>query len=619
MTYTEKLAAKRTAWQENTVEKIKQKLLLLSGDAANTNLKKENFVAVYSATPQVGKTTLILHLIGIKSRSVEEVNRILRAGVVAGHSSTSTAIIYKKSENENWQIVRDENPSSAKEFDKDEDFQSELKKLRKGVESNNLTQEITFIHIPQRYFENTNEESSLMVLDMPGDGSANTDEEPHLRLLYQKHLAVSAANIVVTNFNNIQELEHISFPNKDKKNWWRKSSSYMVVATKAYCQDSEKKELVANNWSYQKIKSKAQEELTQVLHDSDLEIFPIEIGDSFNALLKEYKADKDNLIASQKEALSDIRKSIETRAIQNLNLNGMISNLRDTIKSESNQIKTEIEEEIKDIKNEINNLEHKRKENNLAKELFFSKQSNLTEEIVKLKRKIDSPSFGLSQKEYALNDFSGCNKHEDILHRFEEEILNIQRETDQLCMENKIDYEKIKGIKDNHSDAEKYIEERKKFLFIRLKYVHSSDECKQYACDSLNEYSKSVNKKISEQKKIQDESELQEKCDERETYEKCIASYARKIARREGQIKINKDKLEKLNGKKTELEEMKNRDTATLDDYLALAEQCFCEQKQSLENSLHKDISAEEKFIILLYENILQDDFKAIMEEKKHD
>ena len=67
----------------------------------------EKKLAILYGKSQVGKTTLILALMGIKSDSFKKVEDILRAGREKGKSSTSIAIKYGYSNDSFWYINKD--------------------------------------------------------------------------------------------------------------------------------------------------------------------------------------------------------------------------------------------------------------------------------------------------------------------------------------------------------------------------------------------------------------------------------------------------------------------------------------------------------------------------------
>lgn len=84
----EKYLDDRETWQNNTIEEIKKKVIYKPKSLKNSRVG-EKLVAIYGP-PQIGKTTLILCLIGIAPEFQKKVYNDIRAGVPRGNSSTST-------------------------------------------------------------------------------------------------------------------------------------------------------------------------------------------------------------------------------------------------------------------------------------------------------------------------------------------------------------------------------------------------------------------------------------------------------------------------------------------------------------------------------------------------
>lgn len=51
---------------------------------------------------QVGKTTLLMDLMGVSPAAMERVSTALRGGRAHGHSATATTMEYRRSEDQRW-------------------------------------------------------------------------------------------------------------------------------------------------------------------------------------------------------------------------------------------------------------------------------------------------------------------------------------------------------------------------------------------------------------------------------------------------------------------------------------------------------------------------------------
>ena len=102
----------RYIWQNKSQEEILDKLLLKPKQSRLARTKEEKLVVVFGK-PQTGKTTLILSLMGVSEEKLADVSKVLRAGTPKGDSSTSTAIIYQRSDDDMFGIsARRENNNS---------------------------------------------------------------------------------------------------------------------------------------------------------------------------------------------------------------------------------------------------------------------------------------------------------------------------------------------------------------------------------------------------------------------------------------------------------------------------------------------------------------------------
>ena len=139
----------REKWQSNTIEHIRRKIL---GEAtfSSESKRSEKLVVIYGP-PQIGKTTLILFLMGISTEYQKKVYNTLRAGVPRGTSSTSTSIIYHKSDTKEYGIKYGDSKTDI-EYCTENCLENKIKEIRSKVENKEADNDIIHIYIFQNIF-----------------------------------------------------------------------------------------------------------------------------------------------------------------------------------------------------------------------------------------------------------------------------------------------------------------------------------------------------------------------------------------------------------------------------------------------------------------------------------
>lgn len=313
---------KKEDWQKDTFEMIKSNLISAKGNrfVRYDNSEESHLVMIYGKS-QVGKTTLILNMIGLNPDYFSEVYNTLRAGVPRGNSSTSTAIIYAKSINEQYGCAFTSlNSLYSKEtsyFDK-YGMISHLESIRHQVERNKVSSDsILFIYIPKNYFIQDSTADSISIMDMPGIESRNHKEDIHVQNLMTKYIPISSVCIIACRSNEIQHLETLVLPNHI--DWKRMNHRFILVITHAYNDGSTKryfktKPAERKESFYDYVIETYNKDIRKVLGDANkTEVYPVDVGDTLTKLCDteiKREVDKKEIIATKNRVLSDLRKSI---------------------------------------------------------------------------------------------------------------------------------------------------------------------------------------------------------------------------------------------------------------------------------------------------------------------
>lgn len=323
-------------WQFDAFNQIKSDLFATKAGKSIEygDIAEKHIVSIYGKS-QIGKTTLILNMLGLKDeKSLDEVYETLRGGVRLGNSSTSTAIIYSKSPCEQYGIsVSDVNGSQVCEiFYVDKDTMTErIKEIRKDVEARLMNaDEIIRIMIPSHYFLEDDAVNHIAILDLPGINSSNLQERPHVEALMARFIPLSSVCMIVRESSDIQSLEKMVLPTE--VDWKNLPHRFVIAVTHAYNDDSVRRyfkelpekrdkpfyDFVRELYS-KKIKDIIGSEQTD--EGKSIEIYPIEIGQSFSTLCNKNlnrKKDVQEVMQTRDRTLRELRGSIVSHKGQRL-------------------------------------------------------------------------------------------------------------------------------------------------------------------------------------------------------------------------------------------------------------------------------------------------------------
>lgn len=353
----------KESWQKSTFEKLKKDLLCVNENriVQYENYARNHLVMIYGKS-QVGKTTLILNIIGVRDEYMEEVYSTLRAGVPHGNSSTSTAIVYARSENEDYgYAVASINELSSKNvfYSNKEEIIEKLKKTRKKLETGmqNL-KDILFIYIPKRYFNSYMVNDTISIIDVPGVESRNQKEAIYAQNLLKKYLPVASVCMIVCRSNEIQSLESMVLPGYAY--WKNMGHKFAVVITNSYNDGSVKKYFrestnIESKDFFSFVEETYRNEVGHILgKDSQIQIFPIDIGDSFMKLTEELKKEDRKEVSRVKD---EILKSLRGFIFKNNSgdrLHTALEDLKILIQSYEKEQKNDLEKDIKKLLNNKN-------------------------------------------------------------------------------------------------------------------------------------------------------------------------------------------------------------------------------------------------------------------------
>lgn len=256
-------------------------------------------VAVYGRS-QVGKTTLIIRLIGIAKSYSEYVAQILRGERKKGQSATSTAMVYKKSEDDYFYYKENEDKILKCN---DDEMKECLKDLRSRIAKRQYTStDCVEIKIPAKYFDSSiKNELKINIIDLPGVESDDPKEEIHIESLIDKYLPASNLILLIDRADQIEYFFSISL--SQLKGWKYDPNRFRIILTRSVSNRSTQKKIRDMNpidkESFRSIfKNAFGEQLPK-----EFLIYPLEYGESWEEM---------SAIDEQQELKSKVESLIDT-------------------------------------------------------------------------------------------------------------------------------------------------------------------------------------------------------------------------------------------------------------------------------------------------------------------
>lgn len=639
-------------WKREAFDSIKQSLNFardyrIAGNYDNAT--EEHLVVIYGPT-QIGKTTLILSMLGLKDDKdddkFKEVYDTLRAEQKQGESSTAAAIVYSKSPRENEYEFGElrygsHGAAGQVEYMDSKMLISRLKDIRKKAESQALdTNTILSIKIPASYFEKDAGSDNISIIDLPGDKS-RLGEKEYADRLFKKYLPIASVCIVACKANEIQSLNTLELPNGIA--WKEMAHRFVLAVTYAYSRDNIRSELKLNpTWTADEIRETVQKRfVTDIRQDSilgklnQLEIYPLEIGNSLNASFDNVQL-KDKVKECQRKTFKLLREAIARRNGERLQ--AAIADLRSLIRANSNHSKQEVEESIRSYEKEIERIQGQIKDRETFSKGYDIARSQqeraklnnhgMIDQFNALANNTMECSYEEAWKQFydwlvknkELNHFGKCvklmNNHRfDIYRNLQNYILQHADAFFKklLKLDSKADREQF-----DKTVLEAFPEDGGIFKITDTKndgwqMYMTVEELKEFYFRILDSLKNKLQKSVEPSKNFY--TKANQECD------KIIAGYkaSKKAAEKECEQlreKIDQYKAEcdRLNKEKNNISKLVRKDEDILNDYLSIVEATYKKHRQTLVDRANgKNISREERLKYILLIGVLDKDYQKIV------
>lgn len=347
------LLGKREEWQNNTISEMQEKLNSHPTGRYLVADYKKSLVVVYGNS-QIGKTSLILNMMGILPEFQRDVYSVLRAKQEYGDSSTVTAIIYLVSPCDDYGLSFSDGDQKEITFFDGESMIRRLSSLREDIENGASEERILYIFVPQCYFSReVLEKDTFSIMDLPGINSRNELEKEHVDSIVSRYMSMATVKMIVTKGDSIQDLASIDVP--EGIDWRAFPNRYFIVVTMAFSQGSVK--------NYFNIKKEdrtqkfleyvrdAYSEIHNIIQSDEMEWYPIDVGDSFRNLLQIYENDAEEIVFTQQYFTKSIREAIVKRngnGLQNI-IADLKSYSNDYYRVNINKLRDSIKKKTEDI------------------------------------------------------------------------------------------------------------------------------------------------------------------------------------------------------------------------------------------------------------------------------
>lgn len=270
-------------------------------------------IAVYGAT-QVGKTTLILDLLGVTGEALERASGVLRGEQRLGKSSTACAIRYGRSKDNYWYIGDD---SDALD---DEAARIRFSAIRAELEQGQAQSvEVLPVRLPAMFFGQRDENTlslELCILDIPGINAVNEAEQAQVARVVEMYVATADLILLVGRADDLGFLHPSKLKMTALNDWMLQPNRYRVVLSYTFSPASFKTWFGQAGRTLEEVRAKLYQELST--HDYDppksveAMLFPLEFGDSLRSLGvdEDYHQAAASLIAQLRcELLASITQS----------------------------------------------------------------------------------------------------------------------------------------------------------------------------------------------------------------------------------------------------------------------------------------------------------------------
>jgi hypothetical protein len=334
----------RYEWAFRAKQEFINRFVRLEVQEESRTYSKELNISVYGPT-QVGKTTLILTILGIKAEFLGLLSKWLRGQRKLGESSTVTVMRYERSEDSYFHI-RLPNGETQTNLE-GEQLESALQTLRSTVELGDyLSVEPVVVEIPAHFFKNS--DVKLNIIDLPGVESAEQKEVEHVKQCIKHWLPLCELCLLVDDATQLTAFTQYTI--KEIKNWSEQLEHFRVIPTRALSLDNIRKKIIKDEirsaealiGDYANVLNRV---LKTNLNLTDT-IYPIDVGNSWEGIQSKEPVLYSKMKGIMEEILLKLQKDLKNLNVNKLSFSRLTRLYKEAEEASQNEL-DELEKQIK--------------------------------------------------------------------------------------------------------------------------------------------------------------------------------------------------------------------------------------------------------------------------------
>jgi len=231
-----RLSGRRLEWAHRAHRKLVESLSeqtrvhFVRGDSNG-----DAYVVVFGRT-QVGKTTLLLELMGLAGENLKRVGAVLRGGRDFGHSATATTMEYRRNHADRWRIGID---GAERDLGSDDDITAALADLRARMSRRQLDlKDPVVVWIPSSCFPAGDSAPHVRMLDLPGDSPADPAEQDHVRHMARTYVPNADLVLLVGRGDDLSFLQTDALSLPGIADWQFMPRRFRIVTTYSFTPQS---------------------------------------------------------------------------------------------------------------------------------------------------------------------------------------------------------------------------------------------------------------------------------------------------------------------------------------------------------------------------------------------